>query len=133
MPNRPMQQSSDERAPAELREIATNVTIGRARAGLSQAALAAEAGLSRSAISDIERAASPDPSFRTLLRIANALGISVGALFVSTTRGVVDDDELARRAAVDDDEFIDARALHAAIAERDERYSKAGRPRTAAR
>lgn len=133
MPNHPMQQSSDERAPAELQEIATNVTIGRARAGLSQAALAAKAELSRSAISDIERAASPDPSFRTLLRIANALGISVGALFVPTTRGVVDDDELARRAAVDDDEFIDARALHAAIAERDERYSKAGRPRTAAR
>lgn len=123
---------ADKRTPIELREIATNVTILRARVGLSQAALAARAGLSRGAISDIERVASPDPTFRTLLRIANGLGVSLTELFIPAERGFVDDHELLRRAKADKSEFLDSEALHKAIAERDKPYSKAGRPRAKA-
>jgi len=134
MSNLPSQQDDFYiRAFEELREIAANVSVYRARAKLSQAALAKKSGLSRSVISDIERAASAGPSFGTLLRLATGLGVTLSALFETTERGMPDDDELLRRVNAGDDECISSQALHTAIAERDKgRYSKAGRPRSTA-
>jgi len=125
-----MQANTLTRAPA-LELIRVNLIIGRARALLSQEDLAERSAVGRATISRIERGAANDIGVETLERLASALGIAIAELFVPTGAARVDDDELARRAADSEDEFIDARAVLDAVSEAagcEERYSRAGRP-----
>jgi transcriptional regulator with XRE-family HTH domain len=111
--------------------LRVNVIVGRARARLSQSDLAERAGISRPTVSRIERATCPDVGLDTIERIAGALDVDVASLFVLELEKRVDDDEIARRAAAPDSDFVDADALLSAIAEAGEplqRYSRAGRP-----
>lgn len=118
------------RTPA-LEALRANIIFGRARTQLSQEALAERAGISRPTISRIERGVG-DVGIDVVQRIADALGVPIGELFIPPSAGPVDDDELARRAADPASEFVDARAVLAAIDEAAsqpiERYSRAGRP-----
>jgi transcriptional regulator with XRE-family HTH domain len=123
--------------------LSVNVVVGRARTRLSQHALAERSGVSRPTISRIERAA-VDVGIDAIERIATALGMQVSELFVPGDTGILDDAELARRAAAPNREFVDADALLAAIDEADSgnaggtgvdakrsrvrRFSRAGRP-----
>jgi transcriptional regulator with XRE-family HTH domain len=119
----------DTRAPTILEVLRGNLIFRRARARLSQEELAERAGVSRPTISRIERAAC-DVGVETVERIAIALGVPVADLFVPARRGRVDDDELERRLADPESEFVDAFDLLDAIDEaaEPERYSRAGRP-----
>lgn len=68
--------SSTDRAPRELHHEPKAVMWAREKAGLSQASLGRECGLSRSLISEIEagtRSATPE----NLLKIASALNCPV--------------------------------------------------------
>ena len=109
-----------------------NLVFERARAGLSQTALAKAAGVTRQTISEIERAGT-NPTIDVLDKIVSALGISMERLFVQHVSGLVDDEELARRRASGRDDTVDARALLDAVDESagraPRRYSPAGRPR----
>jgi transcriptional regulator with XRE-family HTH domain len=125
--------SNHARAPA-LEALRVNVIVGRAKACLSQDQLAERAGVSRPTISRLERAAG-DVGIEVVQRIADALGTTVAELFVPASTDRVAEDELARRASAGDEEFIDAKALLAAVDEAAdrpalpiERYSRAGRP-----
>jgi transcriptional regulator with XRE-family HTH domain len=62
--------------------IATAIQRERSRAGKSLSALAAEAGISKSTLSQLE-AGNGNPSVETLWALATALGISLGQLFES--------------------------------------------------
>lgn len=119
------------RSPA-LEALRVNVIVSRARARLSQEALADRAGVSRPTISRIERGAIDDVGVDVVQRLAGALGTTVAELFVFPNRDEEDDAELARRAAAPDDEFVDADvfldALDEAAGRPIERYSRAGRP-----
>jgi putative transcriptional regulator len=129
---------SERAAPFERRtsrEILNgNLIFERARARLSQAALAEAAGVTRQTISEIERGVA-NPTLDVIERIANALGVGADRLFVYRRPGLVDDVELARRRAEAPEESVDAWDALAAIEEaagRDPaRYSRAGRPRLA--
>src|SRR5665213_1454257 len=104
------------------REILSgNLIVARARARISQSALAEAAGVTRQTISDIERGAA-NVTLDVLDKIVAALGISIDRLFEPPFRGVVDGDELLRRRNTAREDFVDARDLHAAIDE------AAGRP-----
>jgi transcriptional regulator with XRE-family HTH domain len=125
--------TANARAPA--REILrANIIIKRAQKRFSQTDLAERAGVSRPTISRIERAVS-DIGIDVVERIAKALDLTIAQLFAPLHTGRVDDEELARRAATPDDEFVDAedliRALDEAAGRPIERYSRAGRPRVA--
>jgi transcriptional regulator with XRE-family HTH domain len=54
----------------------------RAKAGLSQEALAHQAGVSGSLIRKIEQGMSPDPRMSTLVKLAAALGVTVDKLAI---------------------------------------------------
>ncbi len=120
------------RAPV-LETLRVNVIVGRAKARLSQAQLAARANVSRQTISRIERAAT-DVGIEALARIAAALDTTLAELLAPVPPARADDVELARRAATPHDEYIDARtlldALDEAAGRADElkRFSRAGRP-----
>ncbi len=118
--------------PPSREILSGNLIIARARARLSQAALAEAVGVTRQTISDIERGAT-NATLDVLDKIVEALGISIDRLFVPPFEGVVDDDELLRRRASRRDENVDARDLLIAIDEAAGRpttgYSAAGRPR----
>jgi transcriptional regulator with XRE-family HTH domain len=60
--------------------LAYNMRVWRARRDLSQIALAAEASTTKNTISDIEKRAG-NPTLDILQRLADALGVEVGALF----------------------------------------------------
>lgn len=60
-------------------ELGRNVRAARARARLTQEALADEAGLERSQVSLIEREAG-NPTLSTLCQLAGALGVTVAQL-----------------------------------------------------
>jgi len=117
-----------------LEALRVNVIVGRAKARLSQAELAQRANVSRQTISRIERAAT-DVGIEVVERIANALGATIADLFVPVGTERVDDGELARRAATPREDYVDARALLAAVDEAAgrttgreiERFSRAGR------
>jgi len=64
---------------AFLERLATNITKVRSSQGVSQDRLTDEAGLSRGALSKIERAQA-SPKVATLARIAHALGIPLRKL-----------------------------------------------------
>jgi transcriptional regulator with XRE-family HTH domain len=118
--------------PPSREILGGNLVIARARARLSQAALAEAAGVTRQTISDIERGAT-NATLDVLDKIVDALGISIDRLFIPPFNGVVDDDELLRRRASPREENVDARDLLVAIDEAAARptkgYSAAGRPR----
>lgn len=112
--------------------LSANLIIARARARMSQAALAEAAGVTRQTISDIERSAT-NATLDVLDKIVDALGISIDRLFTPPFSGVANDDELLRRRASPREENVDARDLLVAIDEAAGRptkgYSAAGRPR----
>jgi transcriptional regulator with XRE-family HTH domain len=118
--------------PPSREILSGNLIIARARARLSQAALAEAAGVTRQTISDIERGAT-NATLDVLDKIVEALGISIDQLFVPPFTGIMDDDELLRRRASPREENVDARDLLVAIDEAAARptkgYSAAGRPR----
>jgi transcriptional regulator with XRE-family HTH domain len=64
-----------------LRLLAKRIKALRAAKGWSQELLAERASIQRSYIADLERG-SRNPSVRTIVKIANALGIPVSGLFV---------------------------------------------------
>lgn len=72
-----MKQQSEEEILARL---AACVTMWRKRRGFTQKTLAEKAGLPRGYVGDIE-GARRNPSLRTLLRVANALGVPIAELF----------------------------------------------------
>jgi transcriptional regulator with XRE-family HTH domain len=115
---------------SDLRMIATNVLILRATARLSQQALADKAGLSRVAVSEIERATSTNPSYGTLYRIAAALDACVTDLLAPFQQGEPTTEEIRQRALDPDSQFVNAEALQEAISNGQIRYSPAGRPRS---
>jgi transcriptional regulator with XRE-family HTH domain len=120
-----------ECASPVLEALSANLIFERARAGLSQGRLAERSGVSRPTISRIERAVAADVGLDTLQKLADALGTTVRDLFTPIHTGPVDPAELARRAAVGDEEYVDARALLDAVEEaagRPRRYSRVGRP-----
>lgn len=59
---------------------AENIKYYRIKLGWSQKRLAEEAGLVITAITKIEQGISTQPTIQTLLRISNALGISLDTL-----------------------------------------------------
>ena len=107
--------------PPSREILSGNLIVARARARISQSALAEAAGITRQTISDIERG-SANVTLDILDKIVAALGISIDRLFEPPFRGVVDDDELIRRRNAPRQDFVDARDLHVAIDE------AAGRP-----
>ena len=107
--------------PPSREILSGNLIVARARARISQSALAEAAGITRQTISDIERG-SANVTLDILDKIVAALGISIDRLFEPPSRGVVDDDELIRRRNAPRQDFVDARDLHVAIDE------AAGRP-----
>ncbi|HTU70107.1 MAG TPA: helix-turn-helix transcriptional regulator [Candidatus Baltobacteraceae bacterium] len=112
---------------ARLNEaLRINLVVLRARAGLSQAALAKRSGVSRAIISELEQGRG-DVRLTTLARVAQALGATVNELLEPWHPRPPTEDELARRAREDD--FIDAETLLAAMDERTTtpRYSRRGR------
>ncbi|MDQ2858449.1 MAG: helix-turn-helix domain-containing protein [Candidatus Eremiobacteraeota bacterium] len=118
-----------------MEALEANVILARARARVSQIQLAERSGVSRATISKIETGAAADVNVGTLEQLARALGCTVADFFVAASDDNVDDNELARRAAAPDDEFVDAETLLAAVDEAaghdPARYSRAGRPRMA--
>lgn len=118
--------------PTSRELLSGNLIFERARAELSQAALAEAAGVTRQTISEIERA-SANATIDVLDKIVGALGIPLERLFVEHISGLVDDAELARRRATGREDTVDARVLLDAIDEAagrpTRRYSAAGRPR----
>lgn len=103
-----------------------NLLVLRAKAGLSQAALAKRSGVSRTIISELEQGRG-DVRLTTLARVAGALGTTANGLLEPWHPHPPTEDELARRAR--DDEFINADAFLAALDETDPiaRYSPRGR------
>lgn len=69
----------DPELAAPLSRFATNLRRARLSADLSQEALAAEAGMHRTALSRLETCERA-PEFRTLLRLARALGVTPASL-----------------------------------------------------
>lgn len=63
-----------------LKKLAKRIVALRAEKGWTQERLAEEASIQRSYIADLERG-SRNPSVRTLVKLANALGIPVSSLF----------------------------------------------------
>jgi transcriptional regulator with XRE-family HTH domain len=63
------------------KRLSRAVRVARGRAGLSQEALALQAGINRSYVGQIERGVG-NPSLRVLARIADTLGMDVGDLLV---------------------------------------------------
>ena len=118
--------------PTSRKLLSENLIVERARAGLSQTALAEATGVTRQTISEIERAAT-NATVDLLDKISDALDIPIEQLFVDHISGLVGEDELARRLASGRQDAIDARALLDAVDEAagrtSRRYSSAGRPR----
>ena len=118
--------------------LARNVILLRAHKGVSQAALAESAGLSRTTISNLERGEG-SPTYNVMRRIAFALDVKVGALLEERQFPErVSDEEIARLAeGSPSSEGIDPRMLAIAVDEAAghslHRYSPAGRPRAASR
>ncbi len=104
--------------------LRANIIFERARARLSQAALAEAAGLTRQTISDVERCVA-NPTLDALERIADALGVTLNRLFVPPVGG--------RPTRGDKADRVNARDLLATVDETagrpSRRYSNAGRPR----
>jgi transcriptional regulator with XRE-family HTH domain len=71
----------EKRMAQVCRVLGNNVKALRLAQGLSQEALALEAGLDRTYISQIERGVS-NPSVQVLLKIAVILKVDVGDLFI---------------------------------------------------
>ncbi|MDE2571802.1 MAG: helix-turn-helix transcriptional regulator [bacterium] len=112
-----------------MEELARNVVRKRAEHHLSQAALADRADVARATVCKIE-SGDGNVTVQSLERIARVLGCRLDELFAPRCV-VVDDAELERRANAPDSDFVDARALLAAIDEANEgRYSRAGRKRS---
>jgi quercetin dioxygenase-like cupin family protein len=83
--------------PAALEIVARNVRAARAAAGLSLDALSGRAEVSKGAVVALERA-DGNPTFATLVRLADALGRSVSSLMEDTRQEqvvVVDADDVA--------------------------------------
>ena len=117
------------------RALARNVIIFRARRKLAQIALAEKAGLSRTTVSNVERA-SVDTTLSVVKRLANALDTTPNELLDEEMPvAYADDDELERLASTARDDAVDAHSLFVATDEAGghsaERYSRAGRPRVA--
>ena len=64
---------------APVEQLAMRLKVLRERRGLSQAALAAKAGISREYLARLETARQ-DPRLSTLEKLARALGVSVATL-----------------------------------------------------
>ncbi len=65
-------------------DLARNVRVWRAEEDVAQEDLANNAGLQRAQISQIERKVA-NPSLRTLVQLATAMGVGVDALLASRT------------------------------------------------
>jgi transcriptional regulator with XRE-family HTH domain len=65
--------------------LATNLRLWRERRGLSASALAREAGISKSTVSELERGHG-NPSLDTLWALAKTLNIPLGSLFAGPAR-----------------------------------------------
>jgi transcriptional regulator with XRE-family HTH domain len=66
-----------------LRQLAAQIKFQRRAKGWSQQQLAERSSMQRSYVADLERGCR-NPSVRTLIKIANAIGISLVELFVET-------------------------------------------------
>ncbi len=115
-----------------METLRRNVVRKRAESNLSQAVLADRAGVSRPTVSKIEQG-DGNVTVASLEKIATVLGCTIEQLF--EPRAVrCDDVDLISRANAPESEFVDGRALLAAIDEANKsRYSNAGRRRTLAR
>ncbi len=77
--------SADKKVDAVCKRVAALLQEERERQKLSMTVLAERAGLSQPSVSYIERSMRV-PSLDTLLRIANVLGIDLGALIQQATQ-----------------------------------------------
>ena len=66
--------------PNALKQFGTRIRVLRERAGLSQEALAAKAGIHRTYMGGVERG-ERNPCLKNILRLADALGVSAAELF----------------------------------------------------
>ena len=73
---------------AALRTVANNVRAARVRAGLSLEELSRRAQVSKGALVGLEKAQG-NPNLATLVRLADALGVSVSALMQGPPEGRV--------------------------------------------
>ncbi|KQV55944.1 MULTISPECIES: helix-turn-helix transcriptional regulator [unclassified Caulobacter] len=73
-------------APSPLQRLGGRIRARREAAGLAPADLAAAAALDVEALAAIE-AGRRDPDYRTLTRLARALGVSVGELLAAMDEG----------------------------------------------
>ena len=80
-----MIRSDMPRPSPRRRELAERLRTLRADRGLTLAALAARAGVTKGFLSQVERGLKA-PSIPTLLRMAEVLGVTVGALFENADR-----------------------------------------------
>jgi len=68
-----------------IRRLAERLKLLRTAKGWSQEKLAERASIQRSYVADLERG-KRNPSVRTLVKLANALGVSIPELFERTVR-----------------------------------------------
>src|ERR1700676_4483443 len=108
-----------------------NVLFRRAQLKLSQSALAEQAGVSRPVISEIE-SGEAKATLEVLGRIAAAPDCSIAELVETRAQHGDSQADLDRRAQASDEDYVGARDYIAALDERSERYSKAGRRRAVA-
>ena len=66
--------------PNALKQFGTRIRVLRERAGLSQEALAAKAGIHRTYMGGVERG-ERNPCLKNILRLADALGVPAAELF----------------------------------------------------
>lgn len=66
-----------------LKQFGTQLRALRERAGLSQEALAAKAGIHRTYMGGVERG-ERNPCLKNILRLAEALGVNPGELFAGS-------------------------------------------------
>ena len=111
-----------------METLRKNVVRKRAEKSVSQSTLADRAGVSRPTISKIEQG-DGNVTVAILERIATVLGCTLEQLFERDAE-LCDELDLTRRANAPDSEFVDGRALLAAIDEANEsRFSRRGRRR----
>lgn len=75
-----------EKRQAIIKAVVRSLAEERARQGISRNALAAKAGLSQSVVSRLESGVSLNPTIDSMLRIADALSVDLGSVFVAASK-----------------------------------------------
>jgi transcriptional regulator with XRE-family HTH domain len=124
--------TTTDRSVALQGTLRAHLVAERAQNRLSQADRADRAGVSRYTIVRLESGDNTNPGLELLEKLARALGVGVHDLLTPIADPhIPSDEELLRRAAAPESDFVDADALLAALDEANgrRRYSNRGRRR----